>query len=364
VTQHAENAHRAGLDAKDEVFVVEQLTAFGLSASQIQRRTRMKRHAVDAAMSVSGSDLAKAAAHRYDFLSLEQAAVVAEFDDDDEAVKALVAAAKAGGFDHIAQRLRDDRKEQQARAVVTAELDATGIRIVERPRWSDPTKLLDTLRHDGEVIDVRTHATCPGHAVFVDEQWMTDEDSEFVAVYVCTDPATNGHAERTAQAKRDTKPQAEETARAERRRVLANNKAWRSAETVRREWLRQFLKRKTTPKGAVAFISTELLRCPWELSKALDRGNTVALYLMGLNENLNGRRVSGDDIVALLGTATDARATVVALAVVLAALEAETGVHTWRNPTEGARRYLQALAEWGYSLSDIERVVIGEEVAA
>lgn len=42
------------------------------------------------------SELARAATARYDFLTLEQSAVIADFEDDTEAVKAPVAAAKQG----------------------------------------------------------------------------------------------------------------------------------------------------------------------------------------------------------------------------------------------------------------------------
>src|SRR3954466_3091866 len=49
-----------------------------------------------------------------------------------------------------------------------------------------------------------------------------------------------------------------EPARAERRDVIESNKAWASAETVRRDWLRAYLIRKTAPKGTAAFIATAL----------------------------------------------------------------------------------------------------------
>ena len=95
--------------------VIAQLSAFGVSPAKIAKRTRAPRSQVDAALAVAGSELAKAAAVRYgDFLDVVQAAVVAEFDDDPEAVKALVAAAKTGQFDHTAQRLRDARAEPLA----------------------------------------------------------------------------------------------------------------------------------------------------------------------------------------------------------------------------------------------------------
>ena len=90
-----------------------------MSAAEIAKRTKTKRREVKAALSVGASELASATASRYDFINLEQAAVVAEFEDDAEAVKALVVAARNGGFDHLTQRLRDDRAE---RAVNDAEV--------------------------------------------------------------------------------------------------------------------------------------------------------------------------------------------------------------------------------------------------
>jgi hypothetical protein len=45
-------------------------------------------------------------------LSLDQLAVVAAFEDDPRAVSRLTAAARGGGFDHEAQRLRQERAER------------------------------------------------------------------------------------------------------------------------------------------------------------------------------------------------------------------------------------------------------------
>jgi ParB family chromosome partitioning protein len=113
LTQHAENSHRAPLTSSEQLGVVEQLSAFGMSAAQIAKRTKIKRGAVDASLAVVGSDLAKAATERYDFLTLEQAAAVAEFDNDRDAVKQLAVAAHQGrGFDHFLQRLREDRADE------------------------------------------------------------------------------------------------------------------------------------------------------------------------------------------------------------------------------------------------------------
>src|SRR4051794_26645864 len=114
LTQYAENTHRSGLTTGEQVDVFTQLAAFGLTPGQIARRTRARKADVTAALAVADSDLAKAASERYEFLTLDQAAAVAEFDDDSEAVKALVTAAKSGQFDHVAQRLRDERDRNRA----------------------------------------------------------------------------------------------------------------------------------------------------------------------------------------------------------------------------------------------------------
>ena len=97
-----------------------------------------------------------------------------------------------------------------------------------------------------------------------------DEDDEPAEPYSSTCPCGSsptstrsglrrrGPTHRRHQARAsDDRPRARrqaEARREERRRVIANNKAWASAETVRREWLAGFLARKTAPKGAEALI--------------------------------------------------------------------------------------------------------------
>jgi len=85
VAQWAENEHRAALTATDRLAAVEQLSAFGVSAAQITKRLKTKRTQVDAALAVAASPLAKKATERYEFLTLDQAAVLAEFDAGDDA---------------------------------------------------------------------------------------------------------------------------------------------------------------------------------------------------------------------------------------------------------------------------------------
>ena len=204
LTQHAENAHRAALTSSEQLGVVEQLSAFGMSAAQIAKRTKIKRGSVDASLAVASSELAKAATDRYEFLTLEQAAAVAEFDNDPDAVTELVVAAQHGrGFDHLVQRLREDRADQVLIDAKVAELLTAGITIIDRPMWTDAAKDLETIarRADAEITP-ESHADCPGHAAYVEVVWDVDEDADdseddehriAAATYVCLDAVQYGH---------------------------------------------------------------------------------------------------------------------------------------------------------------------------
>lgn len=78
VRQLDENERRQSITQGDRVRAVQQLAAFGISPDQIAKRIRTRRAVVDAAVRVAQSELATAAADRYAFLDLEQAAIVAD----------------------------------------------------------------------------------------------------------------------------------------------------------------------------------------------------------------------------------------------------------------------------------------------
>lgn len=395
VCQYAENAHRTGLSGTERLDVVAQLAAFGVSAAQITKRTRMPRAEVNAALTVTGSDLATAATARYEFLTLEQAAVIAEFDSDEDVVTALVAAAKTGGFDHVAQRARDQREEREAIAVVEQTLTANGLHVVSREITRGKADRLDSLTDDPDTkapLTADTHAACPGHAAYITETWVPapltrDDDSDptgdgpddqdvdaedteddepdgsfqYLPVYVCTDPEAHGHHQRYtyggAQQRKTAAGMTDderETARAERCRVITNNKSWESAEKVRRSWLATFAARKTAPKGTATFLS--LAHAHDADTVASIDGNTFAANLLGLDRTGYGRSTA---LQTLLTTVTDQRAQVIHLVQVLAAYETASSREDWRRTNPRTARYLQHLAALGYTLSDVEHLACG-----
>ena len=394
VSQYAENEHRTALSASERVGVVEQLSAFGMSATQIQRRTRIQRRSVSDALAVAGSELAKAATARYDFLTLEAAAALAEFQDEPEIVKELVVAAKNGRFDHTVQRLRDTRAERAAQAAARSALEAAGVTVIDRPTWTSPiTRLSHLVGNDGARLTEQTHRGCPGHAAFLEQEWVPSGDSDeqeesqdeatddddldgedddyrmiFHPVYVCLDPQAHGHISPSARSGKPNGTATEEdkeAAKAERRRVLRNNAAWRSAETVRREWLRSLLARRTAPKGALRYVLTALARGDWQLCQSMGQGHELGRELLGLSGDEAGRYgADRSAILTALDAANDARAQVIALGLILGDYEAHLGVHSWRNPNGESRQYLAALVGWGYEPSEVEQLVLGNDQEA
>jgi ParB family chromosome partitioning protein len=399
LTQHAENHHRAGLTVADDANVAKQLSLLGMSVASIAKRTGTKKAHVETALSVAASELASKATERYD-LTLDQAAVVAEFEDDTEVVTALVASIASGRFDHVAQRARNDRAEAEAKAPAIAALAEVNVPVVARPHWQSDAKSLDGLvTKDREDITVESHAKCPGHAAYLrqeqvyvdadgtplptnqwgDVQFDDDVDEEeadkrldaatvldqWVPEYVCTDWKANGHSDRhereTGKVKPEDKTDAEREAdKKARALVIENNKAWKAAREVRGAWLKTFLTRKTPPATAGPFLAVALTRDA-DISADV-KGNSVAAEWFGATTANYGR---SSDLVKVAEGANDKRAIVIALGTVLGGYEARATDGAWRENGDHSStgRYLRFLATNGYVLSDVEVYAASKKTA-
>ncbi|MFC4948671.1 ParB/RepB/Spo0J family partition protein [Pseudonocardia sp. GCM10023141] len=265
--QIIENDQRVDLSTAERVKGWEQLAAFGLAASVIAKRTGAKKAQVQTGLKVSASELAAKAAQRWDFLDLEQVAAVAEFEADPAAVKAIVAAAKSGQFDHAVQRLRDDRADAAAQEAVRVQLVEAGVAVIEREEMAWPMGRLDN-HH----LDAVEHASCPGHAAYVSTVWSSElQGQTFAAIYVCRDVVAHGHVDpKTANADGGARTPMSEQDKADRKVVIERNKQSASATTVRRDWLRGFVARKSAPVGAERFIATVQIA-----SSACRRGHAI-----------------------------------------------------------------------------------------
>jgi ParB family transcriptional regulator, chromosome partitioning protein len=367
VDQLVENQHRQGLPEADEVAAHQQLLELGLTAGQIARRTRTTPRRVRTTIAVAGSELAVTAMARGQ-VSLEQAAVIAEFNDPD-ITAALVAAAHTGQFEHVAQRARDARAEQRLRQRLTTQLAAAGITVVDRPdphprRGTAAVRPLNQLRAaadtpPGTELTEHAHTGCPGHVAWLEHTWHGEEPLR--TVYGCQQWRQYGHAElhahTTPAGPTGATPEGWSAERTQQRReVIASNKAWASATTVRRAWLHRFLTRKHPPKDAPQWIAATLAAGSHDLRRAMEDRHRLAAHLLNPHndEQQTSPRHTAHAIADAARTANPARATTLTLAILLAALEAGIGKDTWRHPTRASADYLRTLHTWGYQLSDLE----------
>ena len=299
VKQWHENERRDALTETDRLAAVEQLTILGVPAGNIARRLGTPKKQVEAAVLANGSETAKAAAAKH-ALTLTEAALIAEFDGDGdgEVVKDILRAVKDGGSaDHVAQRARDEKARQQAHDQAVTELVEAGVTVIDRPGYDDKTveelREIRMVKKDGDPKvnppTEKEHASCPGHAAYVTTYYSGTPH----VTYVCTNPKANGHALYSWNG--ETRPPGQQAGggmtdeqKAERRTLIANNKAWDSAETVRRAWMAEsFLTRTTPPKGAETFLAVavahgehteESHRLYADLTRQTDEASSVPEY--------------------------------------------------------------------------------------
>lgn len=362
IAQHDENTHRAGLTTAEEVGVVAQLTAFGLSAEQISKQARIHKDRVATAVKVAGSKMATKSAAKWDELSLDQVAVIAEFEDDADAVKSLVQSARDGRFEHTAQRMRDDRERAVAKAACIAGIIAEGITPLDKkPDYSDKAKPIDRLvdATTGKQVTKATHAKCPGNVAYPEFMGYRAEPM-FVAELACKDPKKHGHRDTWSSGSGSRTPTAElsearEEARAARKLVIENNKAWDSAMVVRREFITTAItKLNTAPKGAAAFIAVAITKDAGQMvNDWKSEPAKLTRTWLGIKDNGYGLNLESH-----VKGKPDSRALVLALVHVLAIYETQAmDKMAWRRDgtDSSAGRYLRFLETAGYILSDVEK---------
>ena len=230
--------------ASEEAVGIQKLAGMDVTQKEISALTGVLTRDVRRAIAVAKSELAVGVAQQYG-LSLDQALVLAEFDDDTEAVKELaIAAVKSPWqFDHVARRRRNEREEAKQRSGLAAELTASEVPVVdlvdgyvlpEGAEWLDQLPAPKGRKSFTEAA----HRRCPGHAAGIRDRWSGDGVE---IAYCCTDPVGNGHITK-ARAAAVGQPKAtgmSEEQKAERRKVIANNKAWPAATEVRRTFVRE-----------------------------------------------------------------------------------------------------------------------------
>jgi ParB family chromosome partitioning protein len=354
VQQMVENDHREAVTDSDRVAAFQQLAFEGLTPAVIAKRTGTKAATVKAGIAVAENSTAGSAIVSHS-LTLDQAAALIEFEGDNETVTDLIdmATTVPEQFAHAVQRARDDRRRATIKAEATADLIARGYTVLDRePGYYEtdgPVRIRELVTADGATVTVDDIAELDGRAAFI-RVYATGEEAEIG--YFLTDYKKAGFR-KNGGSDSGTGPMTDEQ-KDERRTLIANNKAWASAEVVRREWLATFLSRKTLPKDAATVIAQGLTVHRREVGSAVTNGNTLAHTLLGIER---GGFYEADKLAALIEH-SPAKVQHVTLAIVLGGIEDSTSKNTWRYPEAAKARYFEQLAKWGYGLSEVEQIVI------
>lgn len=349
IHQMVENDQREALTDADRAAAFQQLVLEGLGVAAIAKRTATKPQTVKTGLAVADNATAVTAMTEHQ-LTLDQAAVLIEFDDDPDVRATLiqVATTDPAQFAHAAQRARDDRTRHQARTAAEADLTARGYPVLDRDWFynGEYTRLTDLRTPAGGPVTEADIADVDGRAAYV----RVGFDGIAQTIYFLANSKAAGFKKATG-AGAGNGPMSDEQ-KAERRTLIANNKAWASAETVRREWLTTLLSRKTLPKDATAWIAHALVHHRWAVGAAITGGNRLAHQLLGVEPSVP---YSGTDNLTDFLTEHPTKAAHVTLAIILGGIESSTSRDTWRRPTHLDADYFARLAEWGYTLSDVEK---------
>lgn len=353
VQQLVENDQREELTTAERVASYKQLEFAGLSLRTITKRTGAKASTVKTALAVAHSDAASKITAEHQ-LTLEQAEALVEFEDDAEVLATLtdVVSRTPGQFEHELQRQRDDRARRIVREAAEEKLRGEGFEILaERPHYSGSAWLrtYEVAREDGSQVKAADLAGVPGVAVHV----MSYRGNEDASVEHYLPRALPEGFKLTAGSAAAAKGPMSEEQLEERRTVVANNKAWDSAETVRRAWLSEFLGRTKFPTDALQFVAIASTRMHRSLEAGMATGNDLAHRLMSIE-----RKHGGQDLLGALVTTAPNKATQVLVAVALAGVESTTSRMTWRTKSDHVAEYFERIEAWGYTLSDVERLVV------
>lgn len=405
VTQIVENDQRLGLEADDRALGIQALIDTGMSVTKVAKKLSIPAAQVKKSSAVASSKAALEAL-QHESLTLDQAAELAEFEDDPAAVAALIEASKRRFFDHELARQKSDRIYREKLGEASKPYTERGVTVVEsRPAYGDTEMVADAYLVDADGNDVDREAVLASveanpqaWAVRLEEEsifttgtgevvpenkidWATEADPEaepeeglvhadsvketivFVpGEFYCLDPEAVGFnlsdrfLRMQAQGGQPTPTIADrEAEKRERRKVLALNKAGDTAQGVRRAFVTTLLQRKTLPKGAAVFIAKTLTADPTLLGGYT--AAATAAELLG---------VAGDELASSAAEATDQRAEIITLGLVLGALEVRSPKGAWRAPSAhlvGPKEYLDFLAACGYTLAPVEQVMNGTKTA-
>lgn len=358
--QIVENERRKQLTAKDLVAGYQKLSLFGLRPEDIAAGLGEKPDRVRAALKVNASAKTTELLEQDSSIDLEQAAIIAEFDEHPKLQMQLIetATTRPENFARDTANARTQREVDARVATLKEQLAAEGVELAEvvaydHDYWSG--------KGDGRTLErlgirIEEHLDCPGHAAVIhraQSYHLSKDPSEWI-LYVCTAWRANGHGhEDSGAVTREKTPEEieraaqferEQQARRDRQQLIAANR------TARRTWLHGYITtgrlRLSNPHFDVMAASTAEL-----LHQENAIGAEVLLELIDgtprTADNWRDHERFREEVFEILHTGR-VHSTRVAFAAAAAVFE---------EYPEGpfAVAYWAALAEIGYVLTDTDK---------
>lgn len=169
------NDRRVALTEAQRAKGVQQLLVEGLTPKQAAKRLTVPAEVIEAAARAAGSQQALAALDNSQ-LSIEQAADIIEFEDDNAAIEYLTTAETPGQFAHRVSELRQKAQTAKARAEAEKPYRDQGYTVLEaRPSYTDElagSRLWNLHDAEGNRLENQPEvvAATPAHwAVWLDE---------------------------------------------------------------------------------------------------------------------------------------------------------------------------------------------------
>lgn len=330
-TQIIENAHRARLSDRDTAEGIEQMAAFGMDAGEIAKALATTKKAVNHSLEVSTTKTGAKALGAG--LTLDQAATLAEFEDYPDILAELeqIAEENPEALDHRARNARSMIERDRQCAEALAWVQEKGLTLLDQsPAYgSGKVKALEDLRTaEGQPVP-ESEAT----AAYV-ESWSGR------LVLAMTGWKAKGYVDRYGGSATGG-PMTEEE-KAERRKVIENNRLMDDANQVRREWVSAMLARTKTPAKAGQFSAALLAGRTWAIKPE------TAAALMG-KELMEWKDWA---------KSTPTKAGQVTLALAISTVEGHIDKKAWRDgDTQAMATYIRQLEAWGYTPAMIEQEI-------
>ena len=355
----SENTSREDLTPEELADAVAHLSGLEVTDEEIARTLSIAESDLVKAKIISGASKATRTKAKRGVesrqLTLDQQAALIQFSGDPECLRQIrqTIEYRPEQLTHTIALLEANIARENAIAELTNALKLSKTKTIEfghRGPEVGTEPLMNLLSSNGKKLTLANHKTCLGHVAHLVniDKWDSGKPS---VVFFCVNYKEHGHkmvdkpkmtwygrggtsTSGTTNAKPITEKE-KAKATAERRAVIANNKAWDPASKVRTEWATEFMSRKSLDAAAKLWVLAELIIDPDAIVRT---GAKVASSIEA-------------DFITVFGQLAQFR-------------EGELSKEKWRpyaNSADRLSRYIAFLQSQGYVLSDVEKLLIKKE---